>query len=592
MKNKFTFLTILLILILHNHSFSQIVCTDVSPDLVVSPSYSLDIDLNNDLTKDFRIISFGAPINYVYVVPNQIGITNFVLCNNAGGAIALTLNTIIGPASTTWQQMNYLDVALLNSFSSPPSGPWFNAIDKYLGLRFVAGANTYYGWARFTMINNTVNYIFKDYAYNSIPNQPILAGQGCAPSASPSFYLDANGCSGYTTNVTANTGTLSSSGYTWSSNPTGALFSAPNASVTDISFPATGNFSINLSISSPTSINTQKTIYIASTPTIMASISPTAFCFLNFSPTTTFTISANGASTYTFIDVGSPPFSNTVWVGTQYIGTFYTTTPFYVVGELNGCTSYDTVSILGLPSPDFSITAPASLCSGASATLVASDPSLTYTWIPNSSTLVVTGSSLVITPTVFPAYYTLYGDDGTCINTNGVSINEKKLNMSINSSFVTICAGESHTIVAAGATTYSWSPPYGLNTTVGYSVIASPSLTTNYTVTGTTGPCVTPLELTQDVTACTGLNEISQGEKVFQLHPNPAMNRLYINTNSELSYQAEVYDLDGKMILKMQSHAENNADNFIDVHSLPVGVYVVKIIRDDKIHYITKMIKE
>src|SRR5690606_37207820 len=49
----------------------------------------------------------------------------------------------------------------------------------------------------------------------------------------------------------------------------------------------------------------------------------------------------------------------------------------------------------------------------------------------------------------------------------------------------TICDGETVTLTASGADTYSWSPGTNLSATTGASVDASPSTTTNYTVTGT-----------------------------------------------------------------------------------------------------------
>jgi hypothetical protein len=56
----------------------------------------------------------------------------------------------------------------------------------------------------------------------------------------------------------------------------------------------------------------------------------------------------------------------------------------------------------------------------------------------------------------------------------------------------TICSGDDFTtLIASGAATYSWTPPTGLDTTVGDTVIASPDNTGDtqvnfvYTVTGT-----------------------------------------------------------------------------------------------------------
>lgn len=53
----------------------------------------------------------------------------------------------------------------------------------------------------------------------------------------------------------------------------------------------------------------------------------------------------------------------------------------------------------------------------------------------------------------------------------------------------TICAGGSTTLAASGASTYSWAPSAGLSATTGSSVVASPTVTTTYTVTGANGGC-------------------------------------------------------------------------------------------------------
>src|SRR6185369_8507247 len=47
------------------------------------------------------------------------------------------------------------------------------------------------------------------------------------------------------------------------------------------------------------------------------------------------------------------------------------------------------------------------------------------------------------------------------------------------------CSGNSATLTASGATTYSWSPITGLSSATGTTITASPAVTTIYTVTGT-----------------------------------------------------------------------------------------------------------
>ncbi|MBI4946229.1 MAG: choice-of-anchor L domain-containing protein [Bacteroidetes bacterium] len=55
----------------------------------------------------------------------------------------------------------------------------------------------------------------------------------------------------------------------------------------------------------------------------------------------------------------------------------------------------------------------------------------------------------------------------------------------------TMCPGDFTTLSATNAINYTWSPATGLNTTTGSTVTASPSVTTNYVVTGTSGSCRT-----------------------------------------------------------------------------------------------------
>jgi hypothetical protein len=70
-----------------------------------------------------------------------------------------------------------------NLVSLGTSGNWYNISGKYLALKTQVGNNYYYGWVKLgvsiTQINQETITIM-EYAYNSIPNQPILAGQSTA----------------------------------------------------------------------------------------------------------------------------------------------------------------------------------------------------------------------------------------------------------------------------------------------------------------------------------------------------------------------------------------------------------------------------
>lgn len=62
-----------------------------------------------------------------------------------------------------------------------------------------------------------------------------------------------------------------------------------------------------------------------------------------------------------------------------------------------------------------------------------------------------------------------------------------------------ICENQTVTLTADGATTYSWSPATNLNVTNQAVVIASPSTTTTYTVTGSVGSCSSNTTITVTV---------------------------------------------------------------------------------------------
>ena len=69
------------------------------------------------------------------------------------------------------------------------------------------------------------------------------------------------------------------------------------------------------------------------------------------------------------------------------------------------------------------------------------------------------------------------------------------INIQANPSRV-ICSGHSATLTASGASTYTWSPASSLSSHTGSVVIASPSVTTVYTVTATSGACSSSTEYT------------------------------------------------------------------------------------------------
>ncbi len=147
-------------------------------------------------------------------------------------------------------------------------------------------------------------------------------------------------CVNDTVSATANTGTTTVTGYTWSSNPTGATFSPPTGSITSITFPFAGTYSINVSVTDGTNTaSTTATINVLSGP----------FLSINVTNATAPGCS-NGSATVNVI--GTPPYTYT-WmpnvsstnVATNLNGTSGGTNYTVVVTDANGCNSSVTFSV-------------------------------------------------------------------------------------------------------------------------------------------------------------------------------------------------------------------------------------------------------
>jgi hypothetical protein len=70
-------------------------------------------------------------------------------------------------------------MASVGSYGSGPysNGAWIGKIDHYLGLRFMINGETHYGWARMTITKGILHAVLTGYAYETIPNKPLNAGQ-------------------------------------------------------------------------------------------------------------------------------------------------------------------------------------------------------------------------------------------------------------------------------------------------------------------------------------------------------------------------------------------------------------------------------
>jgi gliding motility-associated-like protein/uncharacterized repeat protein (TIGR01451 family) len=136
-------------------------------------------------------------------------------------------------------------------------------------------------------------------------------------------------------------------------------------------------------------------------------------------------------------------------------------------------------------SPSPTLTAFASstvLCSGGSSSLTASGAT-TYTWMPGS----MGGSGVLVTPTA-TTIYTVTGTTGACTGSAAITISVNPTpTVTVVSNPSVLCSGQTATMTASGASSYTWMPAAAITPTI----IDSPTVTTTYTIYGAAAGCTT-----------------------------------------------------------------------------------------------------
>ncbi len=104
----------------------------------------------------------------------------------------------------------------------------------------------------------------------------------------------------------------------------------------------------------------------------------------------------------------------------------------------------------------------------------------------------------------------------------------------------TLCSGLSMTLTEMGANTYTWSPPIGLNTVNGGSVIANPSITTTYTVIAETGCLKTSKAITINIIPKPLFTPAITPQKLYCVPDSTLLQSTSSNTNTVLKWRKSV----------------------------------------------------
>jgi|GEM_PF-2262024 len=284
----------------------------------------------------------------------------------------------------------------------------------------------------------------------------LCAGQSLILNASPSY-------------------TIPTSYYNWSG-PNAFSGSGSSVSISSASILNQGVYSLTLAVNTCTMPAVTQSVTLTN---FSISVTSASICSGK-----TATLTANGATNYTWTPASALSSPN----GSVVTGSPIVTSSYTVIGFANGCIDSQVSTINILNNPIISVSSK-SMCVGQNATLTANG-AVNYTWSPSTNLSAANGSVVIGTP-VATTTYSVFGEsnDG-CISSNTATINViNNPTLSVTSSS-TICFGKTATLTATGASNYTWSPTFGLNTNTGSTVISNPITSIVYTITGNLSGCL------------------------------------------------------------------------------------------------------
>jgi hypothetical protein len=276
-----------------------------------------------------------------------------------------------------------------------------------------------------------------------------------------------------------------------------------------------------------------------------------------------FTITPSGADTYT-ISGGNSIVSPTTDATYNVIGT-----------DVNGCVSTATVASVTVNTLPVITVNSGSICSGESFTITPS----------GADTYTISGGNNIVSPTVDATYSVTGTDLNGCVSastaTATVVVNALP-NIITSTSNTLLCTGQTASLTATGANTYTWS-----TTDNGTNIVVSPTVTSSYTVTGTdVNGCSNTSTITQSVSLCTGIEQLS-GDSEILVSPNPFSNLITVKNTANNS-TIIIIDVLGKVVFEKQ---ESSTETEIDLSYLTTGLYQL-IVKGDNSSYTHKIVKQ
>lgn len=455
---------------------SEIVCPAVPPVANFSSNFTT---VCAGASVSYTDLSTNIPSTWSWSFPGGTPATSTVqnptVVYNTPGVYNVTLVATNAHGSNTKTVTGYITVNAIPSANAGPNASICNGSSTTLN----GSGGTSYSWLPVTGLSSatianpvanptaTTNYTVTVTNAGCSATDVVTITVNPVPVANAGS--DASICSGSSAPLTASGG----SSYSWG--PAAGLSSTTSASP----------------VASPT-VTTTYTVTVtaagcSSTDAVLVTVNPTPAANAGSDVTicngASTTLNASGGTSYSWLPatgLSSATIANPVAAPTA-------STNYTVTVTSGGCSSTDVVRVNVTPLPAADAGSNVAICSGSSTTLNASGGTA-YSWLPATGL----SSASIANPVANPSATTTYTVNVTgsgCSATDVVTVTVNSPPAADAGSNVAICLGSSATLAATGGTSYTWLPAAGLSSATVSNPSASPSGTTTYTVTVTSGGC-------------------------------------------------------------------------------------------------------
>jgi len=153
--------------------------------VVIGSNQIYQLDLNHDGLADFKIDNqrfftdtYVASLSALPAQANNAVVGKQPHVGYANYAYALLPGARVGP------KQPFSGAFMAWSIGVDRAGQWVNVRGRYLGLKFRIKGKVHYGWARLnvTVGGSKITATLTGYAYETIPNKPIIAGATKGPA--------------------------------------------------------------------------------------------------------------------------------------------------------------------------------------------------------------------------------------------------------------------------------------------------------------------------------------------------------------------------------------------------------------------------